>query len=92
MKTKVSTLLAQLMISGLLFFSAGDPNDFDKLLANLEKQTFDFVQEKVYLHLDRPYYSVGDDLWFKAYTVAGPNHTPTPLSENLFVELILQKK
>lgn len=88
MKTKVNTILAQLMISGLLFFSAGDPNDFDKLLSNLEKQTFDYVQEKVYLHLDRPYYSVGDDLWFKAYTVAGPNHTPTPLSENLFVELI----
>ena len=29
-----------------------------------------------------------DNLWFKAYTVAGPNHTPTPLSENLFVELV----
>ena len=25
--------------------------------------------EKVYLHLDRPYYSAGDDIWIKAYLV-----------------------
>lgn len=88
MKSKVTTYFAHLLLSGLILLSADVPNDFEKLLENLEKQTFDYVQEKAYLHLDKPYYSKGDDLWFKAYTVAGPNHTPSPLSENLYVELI----
>ncbi len=79
-------------LTGLLilpfFFTSDKVDTFEELLAALEKQTYDYVQEKVYLHLDKPYYSKGDNLWFKAYTVAGPNHTPTPLSQNLFVELV----
>jgi len=65
---------------------------FEDVIQALEKQTYDHIQEKVYLHLDKPYYSKGDNLWFKAYTVAGPNHTPTPLSQNLYVELINQEQ
>ena len=80
---------ALLLTLGLLPYWSD--NDYDQLLANLEKQTFDYVQEKVYLHVDKPYYALGDDLWFKAYAVAGPNHTPTPLSHNLYVELVNPK-
>lgn len=41
--------------------------------------------EQVYLHLDRVFYSAGDDIWFKAYL------TGTVMSENLHVELISPK-
>lgn len=75
-----------------LLFISTSTTTFEDLLKALETQTYDHVQEKVYLHLDKPYYSKGDNLWFKAYTVAGPNHTPSPLSENLYVELIDQKE
>jgi len=71
--------------------SLSDTVAYNNALKALERQTYDFVHEKVYLHLDKPYYSKGDNLWFKAYTVAGPNHTPSPLSENLYVELINKK-
>lgn len=88
MRTKLQGLLVSLVLTVPFLFISDSPGGFEDLLANLEKQTYDFVQEKVYLHLDKPDYALGEDLWFKAYTVAGPNHTPTPLSHNLYVELI----
>ncbi len=44
--------------------------------------------EKVHLHLDRPWYGLGDTIWFKAYTVAGEFHRPSKLSGVLYAELI----
>lgn len=44
--------------------------------------------EKVYLHLDRPYYSAGDDIWFKVYLVDGLTNKFSDNSNNLYVELI----
>ncbi|GAB5524550.1 MAG: Plug domain-containing protein [Roseivirga sp.] len=88
MKTKLQGFFVSLLLTLPFIFTPDSEGKFEELLASLEKQTFDYVQEKVYLHLDKPYYAVGEDLWFKAYTVAGPNHTPTPLSHNLYVELI----
>ncbi|MCE7992241.1 MAG: TonB-dependent receptor plug domain-containing protein [Roseivirga sp.] len=88
MRTKLQGLLVSLILAVPFLFVSDSPGDFEDLLANLEKQTYDYVQEKVYLHLDKSDYALGEDLWFKAYTVAGPNHTPTPLSHNLHVELI----
>ncbi|MCX6239704.1 MAG: hypothetical protein NTY07_19530 [Bacteroidia bacterium] len=44
--------------------------------------------EKVYLHLDRPYYSAGDNIWFKAYLVDGLTNKLSDNSNNLYVELI----
>src|SRR5438309_969463 len=49
---------------------------------------FTLFFEKVYLHLDRTYYSSGDDIWFKAYLVNGQNNRPINTSNNLYVELI----
>ena len=43
--------------------------------------------EKVYLHLDKPYYNIGDTLWFKSYLVDRVNMTPSHLSGLLYVEL-----
>ena len=45
-----------------LSYSQGGVNhveSFDEVIEALEKQTYDHVQEKVYLLLDKPYYSKG---------------------------------
>lgn len=47
--------------------------------------------EKVHLHLDRQFYFPGDTIWFKAYTVIGPEHKLSVLSRILYVELISPK-
>jgi hypothetical protein len=43
--------------------------------------------EKVYLHTDKPLYSIGDTLWFKAYVMDGSNLLTSRLSGLLYVEL-----
>ncbi|HEY4197976.1 MAG TPA: carboxypeptidase-like regulatory domain-containing protein, partial [Mucilaginibacter sp.] len=49
------------------------------------------ITEKVHLHTDRPWYGLGDTIWFKAYTVAGTDHRPSNLSGVLYTELINEK-
>ena len=46
--------------------------------------------ESVYLHFDKPYYAVGDTVWFKAYLTT-QQHIPSPLSKIVYVELINSK-
>lgn len=41
----------------------------------------------MYLHTDKPYYTLGDTLWFKAYLVDRVNLSPSRLSGLLYVEL-----
>ncbi len=45
-------------------------------------------QEDVYLQLDKPYYTAGSDIWFKAYITAGSSHQLSGISGVLNVELI----
>ncbi|MFT4031578.1 MAG: TonB-dependent receptor plug domain-containing protein [Siphonobacter sp.] len=45
-------------------------------------------QEKVYLHLDKPYYSVGETIWLKGYLFDGSTHVADTISRVLYVDLI----
>lgn len=64
---------------------------FDKLLKNLDEISESQVQEKVHLHLDKPYYAVGDDIWFKAYILNTKTGLPSNISSILYVDLINEK-
>ncbi len=58
------------------------------LVKALDKFNTEYPQEKIYLHFDKPYYYANEDLWFKAYLVAGPDHLPSPYSDIIYAELI----
>ncbi|MGV3539800.1 MAG: TonB-dependent receptor plug domain-containing protein, partial [Rufibacter sp.] len=60
----------------------------NRLVAKLTAFHNKYPQEKVYLHLDKPYYAAGEDIWFKAYLVNAHDHTPSLMSRVLYVELI----
>ena len=47
--------------------------------------------EKLWLHLDKPYYAAGDEMWFKAYLVDAVNHCSDTLSNFIYVDLIGRK-
>ncbi|WP_067151119.1 hypothetical protein [Pseudotamlana agarivorans] len=44
--------------------------------------------EKIYVHTDKPYYALGDDIWFTAYLVNGVTHKKSEKSNIIYVELI----
>ncbi|WP_441900488.1 TonB-dependent receptor plug domain-containing protein [Pedobacter psychrotolerans] len=91
MKLSIRLVLSFLLI--ILGFSAFkmDDDPFTQLLKKLEDYTNKYPQEKVHLHLDKPYYAIGDDIWFKAYVLDAKSSAPSALSEILYVELINEK-
>lgn len=79
-------------IVALFGFAGYDGDDIIKKIAGqLGKWSAANPQEKVYLHLDKPYYAIGDDIWFKAYVTIGADHRLSATSGILNVELISDK-
>ena len=72
----------------LSFSSAINAQKPAKTLTNSKEESPNYF-EKVYLHLDRHFYSPGDNIWLKAYLVnARSNKLSANSSKNLYVELI----
>jgi len=69
-------------------FRSRDDNPVEKLVNVLQKWTDTNPQEKIYIHTDKPYYVVGDTIWFKAYVVIGSKHQLSALSGAVYVDLI----
>ena len=47
--------------------------------------------EKIYIHTDKPYYSLDESIWFTGYMVNGITHTKSSKSAVFYVELINEK-
>ena len=80
-----------LIINVLALFSLAliAPNsNHDQIVEKLQTYVREFPQEKLYLHLYKPYYSNNEYLWFKAYLVHAFNPYLPPVSEVVEVELI----
>jgi hypothetical protein len=54
----------------------------------LQRWTDSIPQEKAYLHMDKPYYALGDTIWFKGYITAGSSHQLSERSAAVYVDLI----
>jgi hypothetical protein len=76
-----------LLIVGAFSFTPKDTDPVEKLVAALQKWTETQPQEKVYLHTDKPYYMVGDTIWFKTYVTIGSKHQLSALSGAVYVDL-----
>lgn len=68
-----------------------DDGPFSIIIKKLEAYNQSHPQEKVHLHLDKPYYAVGDDIWFKAYIINAQTTKLSTISDVLYVELINEK-
>ncbi len=68
--------------------AAAQENTIERVLERLNGYAEGFPREKVYLHLDKPYYTVGDDIWFKGYVTIGAFNNLSGLSKILNVDLI----
>lgn len=83
---------AFLLLLSFCTFSAGsslNASSFVKRTSSSFARQWSLTQpEKAYLHLDKPYYSVGEKIWFKGYVVNAVTHVPKSMSRFLYVELL----
>lgn len=71
-------------------FAQQDSIVLDNIIKKTKKLNDERPVEKVYLHFDKPYYSVADTMWFKAYLTMEQN-LPSLLSKIVYVDVINSK-
>jgi TonB-dependent SusC/RagA subfamily outer membrane receptor len=92
MKTKIiSYLFASLCVTVFSFAVVKENGFIVKLKALLQAYSEKMPGEKIYLHLDKPIYKPGDDIWFTAYLVSGAENRPSSVSNVVYVELLSPK-
>lgn len=64
----------------------------ETILKKLKQYHTERPQEKLYLHLDKPFYAGGETIWFKAYLVEGSLHSLDSQSRVVYAELIDNNK
>jgi hypothetical protein len=88
-KTKAMTLL---LFLPLLFLStdllAQSPASSSvSVVDKINQSNENLPGERLYLHFDKPCYTIGDTVWFKGYLV-DPTLAYSPLSSRIYVDLI----
>ena len=68
----------------------------DDAMVNSMKQRFGLyteraLQEKMYVHMDRPFYLVGETMWFKSYVLDDATHRFLDLSKVAYLEVLDQE-
>ncbi|WP_069657955.1 hypothetical protein [Arcticibacter eurypsychrophilus] len=93
MKNKSYFVLQILLIIGFVFptFAYSQASEGDQvsiILKAIDTLNKKLPVEKLYLQLDRPYYSINDTIWFRAYIFQGPFLTWSDQSGILYAELV----
>jgi alpha-2-macroglobulin-like protein len=74
------------------YFKAIAENDLIKSISQkLLAYNNELPEDRVYLHLDKPFYEPGDDIWFSAYVRDGATLKPSTKSDIVHIELINPK-
>lgn len=82
-------LLVLLFFPGLnVIFGFEFESAKEQIVKNLELYSSHAAPQKVYLHLDKFEYTVGETVWFKAYLFDGITHLPYTDTSNIYVELV----
>lgn len=76
------------VFSSLRAYCQNDNSVINNAVAGLKALSGNRIVEKAYLHFDKPYYSVGDTVRFKAYVTLGEHYNLSTLSGILHVDLI----
>ncbi|HVW94358.1 MAG TPA: carboxypeptidase-like regulatory domain-containing protein [Mucilaginibacter sp.] len=77
----------------LVFFcltAAAQESPLTKIMTQTAKQYQEMPIERVYLHFDKPYYALGDTIWFKAYLTMDL-HQPSTISKVIYVDVLTAK-
>lgn len=86
-KILIAAIIVLLTGSGIAFLPQKPLKE--RLIEALDIFHKHFLQEKIYLQLDKDYYATGRTIWYKAYITL--KRQPTQLSSILYVELLNKK-
>lgn len=76
------------LLGVLLYFSSLSAQTMqDAIIANFSLMER-IPKEKLYLHLDKPFYGAGEKIWFKGYLVNATTHQDNSQSNFIITELI----
>ena len=70
------------------FTASDNPDFFTRVVHNFMVLRQARMQEKVWLHTDRPSYHAGDTIRFRAFLVDAATHRPSPYSRFVYVDLV----
>jgi len=87
LKKLVSTLL--LVSASVISYAQSDTVSLNSIIDKKIKFANDMPVEKLYMHFDKPYYAIGDTIWFKAYLTMD-QHVPSNLSKIINVDFITE--
>src|SRR6476646_4756948 len=73
---------------GLSLTTVAQKAGLDTLLKRFDSHRKNSLQEKLYVHLDRSYYLIGEILWFKIYDVDATFHKPLAISKVAYFEIL----
>jgi len=68
--------------------SVSDTGGVKNLISTINTYNSKFGPEKLYLTFDKPYYAVGDTIWFKAYLLNAADKKASTYSNKIYVELL----
>lgn len=60
----------------------------DTLVKKFDKHRTNYLQEKIYAHVNQELYLTGETLWFKLYVVDAAAHKPVDISKVAYVEIL----
>ena len=90
MKMMCRKLFLFILLSTCGFKASAMDNDSISVMSHLLDYYSKVPQERIYLHTDRPYYMVGDTIWFRAHLLDAATRIPVSRSRYIYVELYEQ--
>lgn len=84
---KITFVVCLLTIVSLAAFAQNDSIPLPTIISKTTQFAQNYPTEKVYIHFDKPYYAVGDTIWFKAY-VTLEQHQLSAISKIVYVDMI----
>lgn len=84
---KITLAFSLLTTISVAAFAQDDSIPLKTIILKTAQYGQNYPAEKVYLHFDKPYYAVGDTIWFKAY-VTLEQHQLSAISKIVYVDMI----
>lgn len=85
---KFSFFIVVISLASLPAYSQPGKTGLDTPIKKFQRYADDRAFEKAYLQFDKPYYAVGDTIYFKAYITLGAQHKLSAVSGVVHIDLV----